>query len=891
MLIHRWENFITIHGGLEGARNVFEKAMEELLRAENQGEEVHIVKAVPGDGGIDVYVHHEDGIDIYQCKFFTGSMSKSRWSQIKYSFIKAMEPKGVKVLRWFLCMPREMRKEDIFTWDRFKKDRSSYGVEIKLVDGNEIIHRMMKCDRHSGTDLIDNYFTAPGSGVVPKCLTRFAPLGPESGLVGRDHIVDDVRAMLDDSKCIVLVSGLGGIGKTAVMQEICNNIITDGISTNHVAWITCGESLEDDLLVLRDILGVPKNYGRDDAYDAVIKELKNLDDTLYLFMDDMARMPGKEEMGILNSLRPKVRIMITSRHEIKGVPNIGLAELAQDSSIKMFYNYYGRDKEQRYKTDACVIVNSVNRHTLLVELLAKAAKRSFGPLNKFRIKLESVGFFNVYKLNLDIDHDGNTTIEECVKRLYDISDLPDQQKRIMSLFTIFTPEKEIYGEVIEWAELDGNGVNSLVDLGWLVRTEEGFVIHQIVRDSLARQVGDSLKIEEYGNLLRKAADTNNYMPRDLEYTKARERLAFAEDIAGSIERRTKALLEGGQWSDKDKELLKDSSDLVHNIAVVYQNQGDYTKALVYYGNALDIRLQVLGKEHPDIATTYNNIALVYYAQGDYTKALEYFEKAIEIAEHVLDKDHPDIATTYNNIALVYKALGDYTKAQEYFEKSLDIRKYAHGENRLDKAATYNNLAGVYEALGQYETALEFHEEVLMARRCLGVFHPDMATTYNNIGEVYRKQGMYETALGYDWIALQIIKRTLGKEHPFAATTYNNIALVYMAQRDYPKAQEYNWKALSIREQVLGKTHPLTATSYYNIARVFRKQGDYEKAMEYYEKAYSVLMEKLGKNHADTKNVQSSATLMKYLIKSGLNENQLMEMIEDSEEEHHNLNDQ
>lgn len=62
-------------------------------------------------------------------------------------------------------------------------------------------------------------------------------------------------------------------------------------------------------------------------------------------------------------------------------------------------------------------------------------------------------------------------------------------------------------------------------------------------------------------------------------------------------------------------------------------------------------------------------------------------------------------------------------------------------------------------------------------------------------------------------------------------------------------------------------------------------------MEYYEKAYSVFVEKLGKNHPDTKNAQSSATIMKYLIKSGLSENQLMEMIEDSEEEHHNLNDQ
>ena len=72
--IYSWESFIRIHGGEPGARDVFEKAMDELLRAENPGEEVHIVKASQGDGGIDVYVHHEDGIDIYQCKFFMGSM-------------------------------------------------------------------------------------------------------------------------------------------------------------------------------------------------------------------------------------------------------------------------------------------------------------------------------------------------------------------------------------------------------------------------------------------------------------------------------------------------------------------------------------------------------------------------------------------------------------------------------------------------------------------------------------------------------------------------------------------------------------------------------------------------------------------------------------------------
>ena len=166
--IYNWESFIRIHGGEAGARDVFEKAMDELLRAENPDKEVHIVKAVQGDGGIDVYIHQEGGIDIYQCKFFMGSMNSSRWSQIKESFTKAMEPKGVKVLRWVLCMPREMQKEDIAKWDQFLKDRSSYDVEISLIDGNEIIARMRKCDREKGTDLIERYFVVKESFNSPK---------------------------------------------------------------------------------------------------------------------------------------------------------------------------------------------------------------------------------------------------------------------------------------------------------------------------------------------------------------------------------------------------------------------------------------------------------------------------------------------------------------------------------------------------------------------------------------------------------------------------------------------------------------------------------------------------------------------------------------------------
>ena len=83
MLIENWNNFMRQHGGETGARDIFEKLIDQLLRAENPGKEVHIIKAAGGDGGIDVYVRQKEGIDVYQCKFFTDAMNASRWHQVK----------------------------------------------------------------------------------------------------------------------------------------------------------------------------------------------------------------------------------------------------------------------------------------------------------------------------------------------------------------------------------------------------------------------------------------------------------------------------------------------------------------------------------------------------------------------------------------------------------------------------------------------------------------------------------------------------------------------------------------------------------------------------------------------------------------------------------------
>ena len=249
----------------------------------------------------------------------------------------------------------------------------------------------------------------------------------------------------------------------------------------------------------------------------------------------------------------------------------------------------------------------------------------------------------------------------------------------------------------------------------------------------------------------------------------------------------------------------------------------------------------------------NDYASFLFDYGKYKEAEQVYLCLISIREKVLGKEHPDTATSYNNIGAVNKFLGNYSKALEYYQKSLDIKEKELGIEHPDTAATYDNIGGVYDDQGDYTKALEYYFKALDIReKVLGKEHPSTATSYNNIGLAYYKLGDYPKALEYHFKALDIREKVLGKEHPDTATSYNNIGAVYKSQGDYTMALEYYFKDLAISEKVLGKEHPSTATTYNNIGAVFRNQGDYTKAIEYLQKAFDIRKQELGSDHPYTK---------------------------------------
>ena len=289
----------------------------------------------------------------------------------------------------------------------------------------------------------------------------------------------------------------------------------------------------------------------------------------------------------------------------------------------------------------------------------------------------------------------------------------------------------------------------------------------------------------------------------------------------------------------------------NNLAIIYVHLGDLEQAKEYQQRALKITLDKLGPEHVEVATSYNNLAVIYQDLGDLEQAKEYQQRAVKITLDKLGPEHVDVATSYNNLALIYQDLGGLEQAKEYQQRALKIRLDKLGPEHVSVATSYNNLASIYKHLGDLEQAKEYQQRaVKITLDKLGPEHVDVATSYNNLALIYQDLGGLEQAKEYLQRALKIRLDKLGPEHVEVATSYNNLADIYKHLGDLEQAKEYQQRAVKITLDKLGPEHVYVATSYNNLALIYQDLGDLEQAKEYQQRALKIRLDKLGPEHVD-----------------------------------------
>lgn len=271
-------------------------------------------------------------------------------------------------------------------------------------------------------------------------------------------------------------------------------------------------------------------------------------------------------------------------------------------------------------------------------------------------------------------------------------------------------------------------------------------------------------------------------------------------------------------------LLNYFAESYNNLGYVYMNQGESSKALMYYNRALKIQERLGSKD--GYANTSNNLGQAYYFLGDVPNAIKYLHKALRLREALGDKE--GIAYSLNNLGYIYGEQGEPGKALEYYLKALTNQDTIHANSGM--ALLLNNIGTVYQSQGNIQKALEHYIKSLKIYRYIGDKSGE-AMTLHNMAAIHVERNEPDSALKYYVKSLEI-RESIGEKQG-EAYTLNNIGRVYFRNGQLEQARRYVQKALDVSNKI-GYPENIRDASLL-LADIYEKEGKGMQALKMHKR--------------------------------------------------------
>ena len=444
----------------------------------------------------------------------------------------------------------------------------------------------------------DNSAPSTEGNPIPKEIPKLTDIPTPTKLYGRENAISDIYKKFETSDIICIFAD-GGVGKTAValtiMEEVRKSKNLAGSSIEYFAWITSSGNLKKDLTKLK--VSAAMNVKAEAEKLEIIKDFLQLKPT-FLVIDNMDWIPESEEMSLLNTLKDKTKILITSRFALQSIERYELKELDPDPAFAFFYEcYIGDDnhtlEELRTRNDAAFVNNiteAASYNALFIELIGKTARWEYrNRLDSLWKNLEDNIFSASSRIDIQDEHssshglsDSDLKLQNQISRLYALSGLSEKCQEIMNFIAQFPAETSIFDDLLIWAGFDINDLKSLTERAWIEQGEDGYLLHTMVKGSIWKQdIG--FDIWKYESLIDKLGATDEYLPVTDGYLKVGKRLGPVKVVCDLIAESIGKKLED---SNGNKAVLTDAGSLFNNLAGVYQAQGNYEEALMYFQKAL-----------------------------------------------------------------------------------------------------------------------------------------------------------------------------------------------------------------------------------------------------------------------------------------------------------------
>jgi tetratricopeptide (TPR) repeat protein/predicted Ser/Thr protein kinase len=268
--------------------------------------------------------------------------------------------------------------------------------------------------------------------------------------------------------------------------------------------------------------------------------------------------------------------------------------------------------------------------------------------------------------------------------------------------------------------------------------------------------------------------------------------------------------------------------------------------------ALALRLELYGPDHPEYAAAVFNLGNAYLRAGDPVAAEASYRKSLAIRERVLPPDHPEVGLSLANIGVVLREGKRYDEALEMFRRALAILDKTGGGAPTSGLviARYNVGATLFlsGALGPARTELERALEVAVAAKISE--GAEAGAIVATLGQIARVERRWDDAMQLAERAMAIDTKLYGPEHTSVGEDYDSLGDLLQAQGKWSEAEAAYARSLAIKEKALGPDNVALAISLTNLGTAARSLKRYKEALAYCERALKLDEAALGSEHPD-----------------------------------------
>ena len=275
------------------------------------------------------------------------------------------------------------------------------------------------------------------------------------------------------------------------------------------------------------------------------------------------------------------------------------------------------------------------------------------------------------------------------------------------------------------------------------------------------------------------------------------------------------------------------SEIIYDLACVYEGQGDHAVALGYYEKSLEIRKESLDENDSFYLQSLFGQANALYQLMQYAESQKCYEEALLVARKLYGATAEPVVFAQSRVGACLFKMGQNVEAQKKLLAALDIRRsdqdlpVEHWTEDLDILARILIAEGI---LGAAEEIL--NESVKLKQRLYGRDHRSLTDNYELYGILYLRQGSLLKAERTYRRLIAVRRRESGSMSVATLRCQKGLAITLIELEQYVEAIEILKKIVESYKEIFTRGTPELINCMNSLVYWLVKLGRVEEGARY-----------------------------------------------------------